>query len=268
MAEITAYSNCEPLPLSDPAYDEISRGIRASWPNACITMIDRITIPPLRNAYEAWRKKLEEMEARDARKAKLDEMLKPSTLESGTYGHWHTQQELQTATLSQDYSKKITREFTAYHGTKETHVESICKRGFDPAKGKTMAHGYGIYFASQFRTSWAYTGTEADDSKMSYIFVCKLLPGRIQTGQANAKPPPGFHSRADFPSAPTIFAIPEDYMMIPEYLVRFSKRSEMVSTANPTGYLPDEKMMLRRLKESLRRIETAEKKKAINKKST
>jgi hypothetical protein len=235
MAEITAYSNCEPLPLSDPAYDEISKGVRASWPQACITMIDRISIPHLHGAYEDWRKQLEQME-----KEKKDDI----------------------------HVAPISREFTAYHGTREVNVESICKNGFQPAEGKVMAYGYGIYFAKNFSMSWNYSGQEQDETKMSYIFVCKLLPGRIQAGQANTKPSSGYHSRADMPSAPNIFAIPEVHMMIPEYLVRFSKRSEMGPLASSTGYIPDEKAMLKRLKDSVRRIETAEKKKATKKKST
>jgi hypothetical protein len=192
---ISSYSNCKPLSTSDPAYDEISKGIRQSWPNACITMIDTIDIPHLRTKYEKWRETLR--------------------------------------TLAKD-GEVLDTEYTAYHGTKARYVEDICRGGFNPDKGRVMAYGYGIYFATNFSMSWHFTDT-ADELEMSYIFICKLLPGRIQpTSTASQPPQANYHSQANNPRQPTVFAIPSHEMMIPEYLVRFSKKAETpVAPQNP-----------------------------------
>jgi len=201
-------------------YQTIVDGVRASWPRACITMIDRVTIPQVRSAYEEWRKQLE-------------------TLQAAT-----------------NFITPVTREFTAYHGTSAEHIESICKNGFTPSKGVTMAYGFGIYFGSTFRTSWNYA-RKTDDAEMNYIFICKLLPGKIAPGAANQDPPPGFHSHGDFPTAPTIFAIPHAKMMIPEYLVRFSKSAE-ASFEAPIEI--NDTYLEKRLKATLKKIASAEKK--------
>lgn len=220
-ATVISYSNCQPLSLSDPAYDEIVKGIRETWPKACITMIDKIDIPHSRVAYEEWRKTLKVM----------------------------------------SYEK----EYIAYHGTKAENVESICKNGFLPESGRVMAYGYGIYFAKNFSLSYSYTNTERDELEMSYIFVCKLLPGYIAPGMANQLPPDGFHSRADFPDSPNIFAIPKPSMMIPEYLVRFHKKSE-TSYSEPflAGNLT-EKQLKAQLAATVKQIEAREKKRASKK---
>lgn len=178
----TAFLNCTPLSLSDPEYDRLSKLVRESYPRACITMIDRITIPQAQEAFEEWRNKV---------------------------------------------SHKT--EYTVFHGTRFANVASILMHNFQPSEGRIMAYGYGNYFAKHFGYSWSFTdsiSTNQEDSNMSYIFVCNILPGRFCRGTPNANPPTGFDSQVDFPESPTIFAIPESHMMIPRFLIRFSKEAE------------------------------------------
>jgi hypothetical protein len=226
---VVAYSFCEPLPLSDPAYDELVKQVRATYPRACITMIDRINNAPLTQNYED--KKLE-LAAKGA----------PVT------------------------------EYTVYHGTAERNVESICRSGFLPSKGRVMALGFGIYFAKNFSYSHAYA-PPADEflaDKQSYIFVCKILPGRIAPALANQYPPYGMDSRADSTEKPSIFAIPDPHQMLPVYLVRFAKEAETPLALTPEAVPLTEDRVLtdkeaRRLMNSLgakvRQIENRQKQK-------
>lgn len=163
------------------------------------------------------------------------------------------------------------QEYTVYHGTRQQCVEGICKRGFLPEAGRVMAQGFGIYFAAHFGTSWNYTNTGAEDKDpMSYIFICKILPGRIDVALADRKPSPGYHSRADNPAGPKVFAIPEGRMMIPEYLVRFHKISEVTYEKPVTvlpGFLMTEKGLAReakRLAASVRKLERKSKKSQVS----
>lgn len=232
---IPSYSFCTPLPVGDPEYSKITQTVLHSYPRACITMIDRYDNPKIRQEYETWRKMLQNLQvAHQANQTNL--FIRPY-----------------------DY------EFTVYHGTKQQYVESICKNGFRPEAGRAMAYGFGIYFATNFSTSWAYTNQGAEDrDPMSYIFICKILPGRIETPAANQRPSTGYHSRADTPSAPSIFAIPDPQMMIPEYLVRFHKNSEATYVAPtvtlPPGGLMTEKEMAREAKRLAATVKKLEKK--------
>jgi hypothetical protein len=226
---VVAYSFCEPLPLSDPAYDELVKQVRETYPRACITMIDRINNATLAQNYEEKRRQL---------------------LEKGA----------------------PVAEYTVYHGTAERNVESICRSGFLPSKGRVMALGFGIYFAKNFSYSHDYA-PPADEfiaDKQSYIFVCKILPGRIAPALANQYPPHGMDSRADNPEKPTIFAIPDPHQMLPVYLVRFAKEAEtplaLIPEAVPlTEDRPLTDKEARRLMNSLgakvRQIENRQKKK-------
>jgi hypothetical protein len=231
-------------------------------------MIDKISIPPLRAAYEDWRKQLE---AREAKEKYIEERLKPEPIQGQitTYHEWHKQAELQDSILLGKSNIPITKEYTVYHGTKGQNVENICKNGFEPSKGKVMALGYGIYFASSFGYSWAYTGEEQDDTKLSHIFICAILPGKTAHGRSNQPPPKGYDSQVNDVTNPSIFAIPEKYMMIPQYLVRFSKRAERVplapAAASDTLDPKEEKRILNQMRATLKKIETAEKKRSSKK---
>jgi hypothetical protein len=233
---IPSYSFCTPLPVGDPEYSKITQTVLQSYPRACITMIDKYENPQIRQAYEGWRKILQGLQAADPAK--------------------------KTGLLTRPYD----HEFTVYHGTKQQYVEGICKNGFRPEAGRVMAYGFGIYFATNFGTSWAYTNQGAEDrDPMSYIFICKILPGRIETPAANMQPSTGYHSRADNPSAPNIFAIPYPQMMIPEYLVRFHKVSEATYTAPPPTLAPGQLMTEKEMAREAKRLAAAVKK--LDKKS-
>jgi hypothetical protein len=178
----TAFPNCTPLSVSDPDYDRLSKLVRESYPRACITMIDRITIPHAQEAYEEWRNKVSDK-----------------------------------------------TEYTVFHGTRFANVASICQHNFQPSEGRIMAYGFGIYFAKHFAYSWSFTDsipTDEEDSNMSYIFVCNILPGTFTQGTVNRQPPPGYDSQVNALPDPFIFAIPQACMMIPRFLIRFSKEAE------------------------------------------
>jgi hypothetical protein len=237
---IPSYSFCTPLPVGDPEYSKITQTVLQSYPRACITMIDRYENPEIRQAYETWRKILQGLQEK-----RVDE-------EKVYKGGFVTE-------------RPLDHEFTVYHGTKQQYVEGICKNGFRPEAGRVMAYGFGIYFATNFSTSWAYTNQGAEDrDPMSYIFICKILPGRIETPAANQRPSAGYHIRADNPGAPNIFAIPDPQMMIPEYLVRFHKVSEATYVAPPPtlapGHLMTEKEMAREAKRLAATVKKLERK--------
>jgi hypothetical protein len=183
------YSNTEPLSTSDPVYDSITKLVLASYPKACICMIDTITTPEPIQRYSAFKEK------------------------SGF------------------------KEYTVYHGTSRKNVESIITNGFVPQKAKVCAYGIGIYFAKDFSFSWGYADAqETEIDPMSYIFICKILPGPVCLGSSNAIAPKGFsQGNSQHADTATIFSIPNAEQMLPCYLVRFHKLSE---TSIPKDDLP------------------------------
>ena len=185
---IVNFTNTVPLPLSDAMYDTLVKTVLASYPRACIVMIDKVQIPEVNADYE--RKQAE-------------------------FG-------------------SASQEFSLWHGTREANVESICTSGFQPQKGRTMAYGDGIYFAKEFAYSWHYAKDEfrlENQTDLSYIFLGKVLPGRVYASQGHRGPAPqGYDSCAN--TDQSIFAIPQAAQMKPEYLIRFHKRSE-TSVATP-----------------------------------
>jgi hypothetical protein len=175
------YSNTEPLSTSDPEYDSITKLVLASYPKACICMIDKITTPEPIQRYTSFKE---------------------------TSGY---------------------KEYTVYHGTSRNNVESIITNGFIPQKAKVCAYGIGIYFAKNFSYSWGYADhQETEIDPMSYIFICKILPGAVCLGSSNAIAPKGFsQGNSQHADTATIFSIPNAEQMLPCYLVRFHKQSEM-----------------------------------------
>lgn len=131
------------------------------------------------------------------------------------------------------------KEYTVYHGTKRTNVQSIINNGFTVAAAKICAYGLGIYFARDFSLSWGYADyEETNEDSMSYIFICKILPGPLCLGSVNSKAPDGF-SQGNSTSADTatIFSISQSNQMLPEYLVRFHKNSEKINNIT-SEYIP------------------------------
>jgi Poly(ADP-ribose) polymerase catalytic domain len=115
-----------------------------------------------------------------------------------------------------------------YHGTNATAAASIINGGFDPRYGVVMAYGKGIYFAKNFQTSYYYSQANHDTS-MSHMFVCSVLPGHLTKGSSNSIVPKGYQSQGNGMTVETsqIISIPEADQMIPLYLVRFHKESEV-----------------------------------------
>jgi hypothetical protein len=135
-----------------------------------------------------------------------------------------------------DEFKKVNptlKEYTVYHGTKRKNIESIINYGFVLEAAKVCAYGHGIYFARDFALSWGYTDIqETIDDPMSYIFICKILPGPLCVGSLNSKAPSGFSQGNSASSdTATIFSIPNSNQMFPEYLVRFHKNSEILTVS-------------------------------------
>jgi hypothetical protein len=205
---IPSYAHCEPLSLSDPAYQQTVDLVRTHYPRACIAMIDRYRNPVLEEAFEAKRARLA--------------------------------------------AAGVGQELRLFHGTKRHAVPHICEQGFQPSAGKVMAYGFGIYFAKHFSMSWGFSDSvETMNDPMSYVFVCRVLPGNLCFGRANLLPSDGFHSSGNSGSleTSTIFAIPSADQMIPEFLIRFHKNSERDYTPAP----PTEADMLARSSKELER---------------
>ena len=154
------------------------------------------------------------------------------------------------------------QEYQVFHGTRREHVASICEHGFQPNRASRMAFGVGIYFSKTFALSWSYTDTIKgfSDDPLSYIFVCRILPGNTCHGTADTPPTRGFDSSCNSTTAENacIFAIPEADQMIPHYLIRFHKESESTYTTpvNETSLkdLAIEKMSLKELEQMNNRM--------------
>jgi hypothetical protein len=126
------------------------------------------------------------------------------------------------------------RVLRVYHGTAERNVNSIVTNGFDPRFARVQAFGAGIYFATTFRISYTYAGTDgAACESLSHMFICDILPGRYARGRSNQVPPAGIDSQGNGETIviTTHFAIPAANQMIPRYLVRFHKDSEQITDA-------------------------------------
>lgn len=52
IVKVPSYINTKPLFTADPMYDTIANLVRTSYPTACIAMIDEITIPGLKEAFQ------------------------------------------------------------------------------------------------------------------------------------------------------------------------------------------------------------------------
>lgn len=134
-------------------------------------------------------------------------------------------------------------ELSLWHGTREAFVEGICKNGFLPNHGRTMAYGDGIYFAKEFKYSWSYCPPEGE---LSYIFLCKVQPGKTYSSGGHRGPPPeGYDSCSN---GSTIYAISQATRMKPDYLIRFHKQSEMsaVPKSLPLAYEEEDQAAIER----------------------
>lgn len=176
------------VPTSDGIWDRVSKVLLADYPQMCICWIERIGNPAVRAAYDARRLAMEAAAA-------------------STGGVPPTERVL-------------------FHGTKADRIDAIVRDGFKVALNRVSAYGIGTYFATSAALSAHYTDVSSRD-EMSYMFVCRVLIGRIATGQTRN----GILDTAQFDNTsngganPTIFTTPTDDRAFPEYLVAFYKKA-------------------------------------------
>ena len=109
------------------------------------------------------------------------------------------------------------KEVRVFHGTKDASVDSIVRDGFDVKYSRIAAYGIGTYFATHFSTSTSYVNIDNEDH--SFIFICKILPGRQGSAGSGQQID---RSKYDSSSgAGCIYSIPQNDAIKLEYLVRF-----------------------------------------------
>lgn len=133
--------------------------------------------------------------------------------------------EVQNPSLLTAFENKVKeREATEkilFHGTKSGYVDPIALNGFDPAKNRTSFYGIGTYFATNASMSLSYT--DADRDGISYVFVCRVLVGKMALGIMNTIIPPGIDNYVNSLTNPTIYVSPYADGAYPQYIVAFHK---------------------------------------------
>lgn len=118
-----------------------------------------------------------------------------------------------------------------FHGTPAEAVEPILHQNIDPllAGAKTGAiWGKGAYFAVDAKTSDNYT--QADDNGHRFIFMARVLAGKVSQGEKSLQRPPPLDAKkpneladavVDNPTAPRIYVVFRNQQIYPEFLIQY-----------------------------------------------
>lgn len=109
-----------------------------------------------------------------------------------------------------------------WHGTKEEHVDSIIRYGFDWRLTETAAFGKGCYFAvnAEYSDSERYATSNKDGYKfmfLSYVVAGVSCVGDIAYTEANI--PDNLQSTVNDEDNPTIYVTYNDDQMYPAFVV-------------------------------------------------
>lgn len=120
-----------------------------------------------------------------------------------------------------------------YHGTVPEIVENICKENFDfRLSGDRVGtlFGRGAYFAVESKYSDLYA--KPDEKRHKYMFVAKVLAGKVSLGHSELKRPPPInpndkHSHlydacVDNVSNPKIYCVFDKNQYYPEYIIKYN----------------------------------------------
>ncbi|XP_039883588.1 protein mono-ADP-ribosyltransferase PARP14-like isoform X2 [Simochromis diagramma] len=120
-----------------------------------------------------------------------------------------------------------------FHGTCNTNVPNINKRGFNRSyAGKNAAsYGNGTYFAVNVSYSASNTYSKPNQNGEKFIYVCRVLTGDFTVGKQGMIEPPVkgpastdlYDSVVDKTPNPTMFVVFHDAQAYPEYLITFKR---------------------------------------------
>lgn len=120
-----------------------------------------------------------------------------------------------------------------YHGTIPDIVENICKENFDfRLSGDRVGtlFGKGAYFAVESKYSDLYA--KPDENRHKYMFVAKVLAGKVSLGNSELKRPPPinpddrhsalFDACVDNVNNPKIYCVFDKNQYYPEYIIKYN----------------------------------------------
>lgn len=106
-----------------------------------------------------------------------------------------------------------------FHGTAEANIQTIVREGFKAAYNRVSAYGLGTYLATRADYSKTYAPPASDG--LSFMFVCRAAIGRSCRGIPNKPIPFGFDVGVDNAKNPTIYVMPNDDSVLPQYVIAF-----------------------------------------------
>ena len=132
-------------------------------------------------------------------------------------------------------------ERSLFHGTDTLDIcRGICINNFDFRKsGKNAtAYGEGSYFARD--ASYSHHYTKASKSDERYMFRAKVLVGKFTQGRSDYRRPPEipgeshklYDACVDSPIDPSIFVVFDRSQTYPEYLIKYTVKTENVMTTS------------------------------------
>ena len=130
-------------------------------------------------------------------------------------------------------------ERSLFHGTDTLDIcRGICINNFDFRKsGKNATvYGQGSYFARDAR--YSHHNTKASKSDERYMFRAKVLVGKFTQGRSEYRRPPEipgeshklYDACVDSPIDPSIFVVFDRSQTYPEYLIKYTVKTENVMT--------------------------------------
>jgi hypothetical protein len=112
-----------------------------------------------------------------------------------------------------------TQRLRLFHGTGKDNVGDIARHGFSSAANVRAAYGRGTYLATTARMSQAYSPPDGDG--VSYMFVCRAIVGVSALGRGKPAVDAGFDSAVDDLASPSLYVVPFDDAILPEFVVAF-----------------------------------------------
>ncbi|KAJ1122404.1 hypothetical protein NDU88_000891 [Pleurodeles waltl] len=130
---------------------------------------------------------------------------------------------------------KTSLEKHLYHGTMQDNIDQICQQNFDPRisglNGTT--YGKGSYFA--LNASYAHQYSKSADKGLRYMFLAKVLVGKMALGKPTyCRPPALWDSYALYDSCvdhllnPKIFVVFDSCQCYPLFLIQYKLLSEPI----------------------------------------
>lgn len=120
-------------------------------------------------------------------------------------------------------SSQIKTELQLFHGTSEENMRAIAKTGFSVAFNRMSAYGKGTYLATRADISSRYAPPSS--CELSFMLVCRAAIGHACVGTSNMEIHPTFDCAVNDQTNPTIYVMPNDDSVIPQYAIAFYKNA-------------------------------------------